>query len=163
MLSLIPTNAADLKDVIRMEHHPDNKEFIIPYSLSQHQQALESEDEAHLKLTTEEGSTIGFVLLAGLNNPNQSVEFRRIVVALKGMGYGRQAVALVKEHCFEHLLCHRLWLDVFEDNGRARQLYKSEGFIEEGTMRECIKQDGIYRNLVFMSMLQREYLRPARH
>jgi diamine N-acetyltransferase len=160
MLSLLPTEPSDLKDIIRLEHHPDNKEFILPYSLSRHQQALESDNEGHLKLMTDEGSIIGFVLLAGLNNPNQSVEFRRIVVALKGMGYGRQGIALVKEHCFEHLMCHRLWLDVFEDNERARQLYRSEGFVEEGIMRECIKQDGIYRNLVLMSMLQGEYLNP---
>lgn len=161
MLNLKPTEPADLPEIVRLEHHPENTEYILPYSLSRHRQALESKDEMHLKLITGEGSLAGFVLLAGLENPNSTVEFRRIVVALKGMGHGRQAIRLVKEYCFEHLMCHRLWLDVFEDNARARQLYSSEGFVEEGIMRECIKHKGLYRNLVLMSILESEYLNPT--
>ncbi|AHM60828.1 hypothetical protein D770_12870 [Flammeovirgaceae bacterium 311] len=161
MLSLIPTEPADLPEIVRLEHHPENMEYILPYSLSRHQQALESKDEVHLKLMTADGSLAGFVLLAGRENPHSAVEFRRVVVSLKGMGYGRQAIRLVKEYCFERLMCHRLWLDVFEDNARARYLYSSEGFVEEGIMRECIKQKGLYRNLVLMSILQSEYLNPT--
>jgi len=63
----------------------------------------------------------------------------------------------VKKYCFEKLNCHRLWLDVFDFNSRARHLYKSEGFTEEGLIRECIKREDGYKNLVLMSILKQEY------
>jgi len=34
---------------------------------------------------------------------------------------------------------HRLWLDVKEQNTRARAVYEKEGFRYEGTLRECLK------------------------
>jgi diamine N-acetyltransferase len=51
-----------------------------------------------------------------------------------------------------------LWLDVKDFNHRARTLYASEGFVVEGTLRECLKaDDGSFESLVVMSLLKREY------
>jgi len=52
---------------------------------------------------------------------------------------------------------HRLWLDVKSKNARARHLYQSEGFVEEGVMRECLLEDGHFESLVLMSMLRQEF------
>jgi RimJ/RimL family protein N-acetyltransferase len=50
-----------------------------------------------------------------------------------------------------------LWLDVFEHNARARHVYRSVGFVEEGVLRECVKQQERYASLVVMSILENEY------
>ena len=58
---------------------------------------------------------------------------------------------------FVDLAAHRLWLDVYTDNERARRTYRALGFVEEGTMLDCIWQGGKFRPLVLMSMLESEY------
>ena len=40
-----------------------------------------------------------------------------------------------------------------EDNARARHLYTSFGFTEEGIMREATQRDGVWLSLVLMSIL----------
>lgn len=97
----------------------------------------------------EDGEAVGYVILANLH---KSVELRRIVVAEKGRGYGRAAVRQIKRLVFEELGAPRPWLDVKENNSRARHIYTSEGFTIEGTSRECLEP------LVIMSILEREYI-----
>jgi len=58
---------------------------------------------------------------------------------------------------FREFCAHRLWLDVYQDNSRARQVYRDLGFVEEGVLRECIQRGEEYRSLVVMSMLEAEY------
>ena len=64
---------------------------------------------------------------------------------------------LVKKIAFENLGAHRLWLEVMEANGRAIQLYRSEGFTCEGLHREGLKQGENFVSLKVMSMLANEY------
>ena len=85
-----------------------------------------------------------------------SIEFRRIVVVRKGRGFGRSIVRAVKELCFNELQAHRLWLDVKAHNDRARSLYKSENFSEEGLLRECIRGPLGFESLVVMALLHHE-------
>lgn len=107
--------------------------------------------------TKPESALIGFLLLAGRASAHQSVEFRRIVIAEKGKGYGKEALKLVKQLVFEQWQAHRLWLDVFDHNQRARQVYASEGFVEEGILRECVLRGEHFESLVMMSLLAHEY------
>jgi RimJ/RimL family protein N-acetyltransferase len=79
------------------------------------------------------------------------------VITDKGKGYGRQALRLIKQLTFDHLLFHRLALDVKVHNARARSLYTCEGFVEEGILRDRLKSDQGYESLVLMSMLASEY------
>ncbi|MCU1265873.1 MAG: GCN5-related N-acetyltransferase [Acidobacteria bacterium] len=95
--------------------------------------------------------------MAGLTDPNQSVELRRIVVTEKNKGYGQEALGLIKRLAFVERGAHRLWLDVKQQNSRARHVYESHGFIVEGVLRECVKAEAGFDSLVVMSMLREEY------
>ena len=141
---------------IGSKNEPENMTFIGAYSFESHQQVIDNKDELHLTFATNE-RLIGYAILMGLENPNNAIELKRITIAEKGKGYGRAALKLIKNYCFEQLKCHRLWLDVFDFNERARHLYRSEGFVEEGIIRECIKREDGYKNLVLMSVLKQEY------
>ena len=156
ILQLMLTIKEDLPNIIEIENHQDNSRFIGAYPLERHYEVIENPDELHLTFKDQE-KIIGYAILLGLTNPNNAIEFKRIAIAEKGKGYGRAAVKAVKKYCFEKLNCHRLWLDVFEFNTRALYLYKSEGFKEEGLLRECIKMDDGYKNLILMSLLKPEY------
>lgn len=82
--------------------------------------------------------------MTGLENSNRSIEFRRFIICNKGRGLGRETIRLIKKIAFEHLNAHRLWLDVRIKNKRAQNLYKSEGFKEEGIFRDSVLFNGHY-------------------
>ena len=155
-LRLRPTTEADLDFVVKAESDPDNRPFIIPWPRHRHVAALRDPDIDHRIAEDEGRNLVGFVILAGLTNADASVEFRRIVVVSKRRGFGRAMVRAVKRLAFNELQAHRLWLDVKEHNTRARTLYLSEGFSEEGLLRECIRSQVGFESLVVMALLRHE-------
>ena len=108
-------------------------------------------------IVEENDGRAGFVILRGLLSVNRCIELKRIVIADPGHGLGRQVLRAIIDQAFGEFSAHRLWLDVFEDNDRARHFYRSLGFTEEGTLRECIRIGDRYRSLVVMSILKTEY------
>ncbi len=159
-IALRPTTEADLDYVIKMERSPENAPFIRQWSIQQHQSAISDDNMAHLIVQkTPDNKAIGYIILVGLENPDQSIELKRMVIEEKSKGLGRESLQLVKKMVFENLGAHRLWLEVMEHNDRAIQLYKSEGFISEGMHCESLKQGENFVSLKVMSILAHEYNR----
>ena len=153
-LRLRPTMLSDLDWVVSVERDGANLPFITPWERPQHEGAIRFPDSRHFILEEGDALTrIGFAILQGCRNPNGSVELKRLVLQAKGRGLGRAAVRQLK--------AHRFWLDVKGLNTRAFKLYESEGFVEEGRLRESVRvtidgADG-YDSLIVMSLLDREY------
>ena len=161
-LRLRPTMLSDLDWVVSVERDVANLPFITPWERPQHEGAIRFPDSRHFILEEGDGlERAGFVILQGCRNPNGSVELKRLVLQSKGRGLGRAAVRQLKGLAFTQLKAHRFWLDVKALNTRAYKLYESEGFIEEGRLRESVRvtidgADG-YDSLIVMSLLDREY------
>ena len=161
-LRLRPTMLSDLDYVVSVETDAHNLPFITPWERTQHEGAVRFPDFRHFIVEAGAGySSAGFVILQGCRNPQRSVELKRIVLQAKGHGLGRACVRQLKQMAFRDLHAHRFWLDVKQLNSRALALYASEGFVEEGRLRESVRvtvdgADG-YDSLVVMSMLDREY------
>lgn len=157
MIELKPTTEFDLGVVLAAEADDDTSKYIIPWPRERHLAALADSDCAHLMICDiGSGEYLGFVLLYGMASQNRSIELRRIVCTRKGCGVGRATIQEIKRLAFGRLNAHRLWLDVKSKNIRARRLYASEGFIEEGVMRECLLEGDGFESLVLMSILQAE-------
>lgn len=149
---------SDLDFVISVEQDEGNRPFITPWERTQHEGAVRFPDFRHFIVETGENyESSGFVILQGCRNPHRSVELKRIVLQSKGQGYGRACVRLLMQMAFRDLGAHRFWLDVKSLNERAQALYRSEGFVEEGRLRESVKTDDGYDSLIVMSMLESEY------
>ena len=169
-LRLRPTMLSDLDWVVTIEQDGVNRPFITPWERTQHEGAIRFPDCRHFIVEQNVGPQTsaaplpppaGFVILQGCRNPHGSVELKRLVLQPKGQGLGRACVRLLKAMAFTQLKAHRFWLDVKSLNTRAHQLYLSEGFVEEGRLRESVRvaldgADG-YDSLIVMSMLDREY------
>lgn len=158
-LILRPTEENDLEFVVRIESEASADGVVTRQSFAEHEKYLTDEDVRHL-IVEADGEAVGYLILAGLlDTENETIEFRRIVVAEKGKGYGRRALQLAKKIAFEELSAHRLWLDVIDFNERARRLYESENFRVEGVWRERYKaQNGNgCESLIFMAILRNEY------
>jgi RimJ/RimL family protein N-acetyltransferase len=161
-LRLRPTMLSDLDYVASLETDPQNLPFITPWERTQHEGAVRIPDFRHFIVEAgAAGQRDGFVILQGCRNPHRSIELKRLVLQSKGRGLGRQCVRTLKRLAFRDLHAHRFWLDVKSLNTRALALYASEGFVEEGRLRESVRistegADG-YDTLVVMSLLDREY------
>jgi len=155
-VTLRPTTASDLDFVTEAERAAENLPFVTSWPRERHATAIVQDDLAHWIIEHREVGRAGFVILAGLRDANRSIEFRRIVVTAKRRGIGRAVVREVKRRAFGEMEAHRLWLDVKEHNERARRLYRSEGFVEEGVLRECFRGEHGYESLVVMSLVASE-------
>lgn len=158
---------SDLEYVVAVEHDAANLPFITPWDRTQHEGAVRFPDFRHFIVEAAPAfERTGFVILQGCRSPHRSVELKRIVLQAKGRGLGRECVRVLKRMAFLDLHAHRFWLDVKALNERALALYRSEGFVEEGRLREAVRvaADGgggadaaDYDSLVVMGLLDREF------
>lgn len=152
---LTNTILSDIDKIIEFENI--NRQFVHQYTKERHIALLTDNDCLHLSIRRlDNGKLIGHMIIFGLCNQNKVLEFRRLTINEKGLGFGREAVSLLKQLCFDKLGFHRLWLDVYDDNHRAIKLYESEGFVKEGILRENIKTECGYRSQRIYSILENE-------
>ena len=162
VLAIRATAEADLNFVVELENAADNRQFIGHWQYEDHLRALSDPDIRHLILENQPagqpvGQLVGYVIITGLNDIDQSINLKRIAIAQKGHGYGHEAIQLLQKLAFETWLAHRFWLDVKDYNLRAKHLYETEGFVVEGTLREAHKTPSGYESMIIMSILRSEY------
>lgn len=156
---LRPTVPADLDFVQQAETAAHATGFVGQWTRDRHLQSLNDPDERHwMVVDAATQARVGYVILLGVQDPNQCLLIKRIVISQAGQGYGRSALIQVLEIAFTQLQAHRVWLDVMEDNERARSLYRSLGFVEEGRLREAAKTVTGYKSQWVMAMLRSEFL-----
>ena len=158
MIQLRPAQETDLDFVLAVESANDNRPYIGQWSREQHHAVLTDPDHRfYIVERNPDHTPVGYVILQGLTDPNRTVQIRRIAITEKGKGYGRQTLRQAKQLAFKAFNTHRLWLDVKTYNPRAQHLYQSEGFVVEGTLRECLNMGDRFESLTLMSMLRHEY------
>lgn len=156
-INIAKTDDGDLDFVLAAERNEENSPYVAQWSREQHIKALNDPDILHVLIKEEPDGNIGYAILAGLESKTRSIELKRLVIVDKGRGLGRASLESFKSLAFKQLNAHRLWLDVREGNDRARHLYKSVGFFEEGLIRDCILIDGKFKSHYIMSILEHEY------
>lgn len=161
-LLLRPAVAADIPWIASLERHPEARSFVGQWSEERHLQTLSSGDARYFVSGPESGAMQAFAILRGIEEASRSIELKRLVVATTGRGLGRQILKELMRIIFEEFQAHRMYLDVYEDNARARHVYESLGFVYEGIMREAGERDGEFISLHLMSMLDREFLNVTR-
>jgi len=148
----------DLDYIMDVEYITENAKYVIPYTRATHMSTLNTKGAVHLIIETIDGlEKVGFLMIAGLDNPAKEIEFTRIILAAKGKGYGHETLQMLISWAFDDLKFHRAWLDCKDHNARALHVYEKAGFQREGLIRETILTDGVYENLVILGILDREY------
>ena len=74
-----------------------------------------------------------------------------------GKGYGTDAMRTILMVGFHWYNLHRIYLRVVADNARAVRSYEKCGFQHEGCARESVFINGVYKDLLWMSMLAHEF------
>ncbi|MGW5670386.1 GNAT family N-acetyltransferase [Micromonospora sp. NPDC003776] len=110
------------------------------------------------------GECVGEVVLNEWDADHETCNFRTLIgPAGRGRGLGTEAVRLIVGYGFEQLGLHRIALEVFAFNPRARRVYEKVGFVAEGTLREVLRDGDDRVDATVMSILAPEWARHRGH
>ena len=119
---------------------PEQEELARDWLLSRNVQG----DRLDLAVTDKEtGECVGEAVLNQWDPGNESCNFR-IFLGPQGRdrGFGTEATRLIVGYGFEQLGLHRIALEVYAFNPRARRTYEKVGFEAEGVLRQSLRYDG---------------------
>ena len=101
---------------------------------------------------------VGEVVLNEWDQANNSCNFRILIGPTgRDQGLGSIATKLIVKYAFNYLKLHRLELEVYTFNPRARHVYEKNGFIYEGTRRQVLNYDGQWYDADLLAMLKSDY------
>ncbi len=109
-------------------------------------------------LRKEDRVYLGDVVLSDVDEDNGSAAFRIALTGpdVFGKGYGTEATKLILGYAFDVVGLHRVSLEVFDFNPRARRAYEKAGFVQEGVQREALWWDGEWHDVVTMALLKND-------
>jgi diamine N-acetyltransferase len=148
---------ADIVQICALERLPEFRTLVGSWPEEEHRRLLADPTAAYLIAEDSPGEIAGFAILRGLRSEQRQVELKRLVVRTPNEGVGKKLLTEAVERAFGEHHAHRIFLDVFVTNERARDVYEKFGFRKEGIMRDAFYRDGTYHSLVLMSLLESEY------
>jgi RimJ/RimL family protein N-acetyltransferase len=106
------------------------------------------------------GECVGEVVLNQYEEGNRSCNFRTLFgPAGQNRGLGTEATRMIVGYGFERLGLHRISLEVYAFNPRARRVYEKVGFVAEGVLRESLRFRDDWIDATVMSILDYEWAR----
>jgi RimJ/RimL family protein N-acetyltransferase len=169
---LRPFRADDIPVLAAIIDDPEVRRFTGSAHLTFDRQQLQSvyqarahqADRLDLAVTDKAtGELVGEVVLNRWDRHNRSCNFRTFVGPRgRGRGLGTEATRLIVGYGFSQVRLHRISLDVFSFNQRARRVYEKVGFVVEGIERETLLYEDTWFDSIRMSLLDREWTRQTR-
>nr|WP_239471727.1 GNAT family protein [Olsenella profusa] len=122
---------------------------------------VDDPDRYDLLLVTPDGSVVGESVINETDWQARSANYRIALFGpgARGRGLGTWVVESTRDLAFGELGLHRLSLDVFSVNPRARHVYEKAGFKVEGVARDAVwlgPEEG-YCDDVLMALLEDEW------
>lgn len=95
----------------------------------------------------------------GFDDADQSADIGIMIgnKKFRDKGYGTQAMELLLKVGFDIHNLHRISLDVYATNLRAKRVYEKVGFVEEARKRQGMYKNGEYVDVFIMSILRSEW------
>ncbi|MFD0713733.1 GNAT family N-acetyltransferase [Paenibacillus sp. GCM10027626] len=139
--------------------------FLYPHTMGETESFLQSildkegEHRGFVIADKESGAYIGQIDLFKFDWKNRAAELGIVIGSRQwqGQGYGAEAIGVLQRFVFEQLNMNRLQLEVHDYNARAIRCYQKCGFTEEGRLRQRHYRNGIYSDIIVMSILRSEY------
>jgi RimJ/RimL family protein N-acetyltransferase len=118
-------------------------------------------DEVFVIERAADGAYLGNVGIHQIHWPSRVGRLACIIAsrAEMGRGYGSAAIRAILDWAFARPApaLHKVWLMCFRENLRAQAIYRRIGFVEEGILREEYFHQAAWRDMVRMSVLDREW------
>lgn len=121
--------------------------------------AVKEEDKYFFLLQNPEGKIIGETMINEIDEELRCANFRIAIFQPNelGKGIGTWATEMTRDFAFEKLNLHRLELDVFSFNPRAKRTYEKAGFQVEGILKDAVVDGNTYADDILMAILEEEW------
>lgn len=140
----------------RLANGEEEKE-IAPAQLEEIYEDWSVAEDRAVWVIQERGRVVGEILLLDLDHKNLACGMRLWIAGETDRGLGPRAIELALAHAFDTVGLHRVALEVYDHNPRAKHVYEKLGFVLEGTLRDSLRLDEGWVDLHMMSMLRPEW------
>lgn len=98
---------------------------------------------------------VGTAYLRDINYNFEKAEFGVFIGErdASGLGYGTEAASLMLEYAFKTLHLHKIYLRLLSTNSIAEKSYLKAGFVREAYLKDEIKADGQFIDIIIMSKI----------
>jgi len=69
-------------------------------------------------------------------------------------GFGTDAIRTLVRFAFEEMNLRKLRINVFDYNEKAKHVLTAQGFVEEGKLRRDFYREGVYHDIVILSIFR---------
>jgi diamine N-acetyltransferase len=152
-----PATEADTSAIIAMHDLPHVAHLLNKPTIEDVARRLKHESCCDFIALDANGELAGLLLVD--RTDGWLYEVSRIVAVREREGIGSYLLRWALRYAFEENATHRVFLEVHENNVRARRLYESVGFLQEGTYRDGFRNptDGSFENLCPYGLLESDY------
>lgn len=121
--------------------------------------AQSRQNRGEYQFAVETRDTHAFIGRCGFINvdwKNRSAEITVLIGdgALRGKGYGTDAVRTLLRFGFDEMNLHKASAQVFTFNEAALRCYEKCGFVREGLLREEVYRDGRYQDVAVLGLIR---------
>ena len=128
-LRLRPTRPAEIDFVLALEGDGENAPFIGSWTRDEHLATLFHPEREHWIVESGDGERkLGYLIAYDLRRLDCGAFVKRLVVADKSRGVGREALRQFCDHAFRDLGAPFVWLSVKPENERGLRAYRGVGF-----------------------------------
>lgn len=103
---------------------------------------------------------VGTIGLDDIDFVNRWAELGNLLIGEQdclGKGLAREALRLLLDYSFLRLNLNRVQVRIYADNERVIMMHRHCGFRDEGVLRQAQFDGGVYKDVLLMSILSREY------
>lgn len=111
------------------------------------------------EIHADDGTLIGIAFVSDVSEHNAHASIG-ITIGNRdywGKGYGRDALTVLLDYCFQDLKLHRVAAETFEFNDAWRRLVKWAGFEREGLVAEYVRRGDRYWDKEIYGLLEGAY------
>lgn len=142
--------------------HDDAQTAAVPWTVAQLQEiyarwADDTDRVVWAVVDLGTGHVAGEAVLLDHDPDNASIGFRIWLGGARDRGLGTEATRIAVGHAFDTLGLHRVELEVYAFNPRARRVYEKVGFVLEGTKREALRYADGWVDAHVMAILAHEW------
>jgi len=133
----------------------------LPVSEWEHQDfyraLIKDKTRIFFSILTGRRQSIGICALKHIDSKNRKAELYICLYgrAVRGKGFGKEAVGQLLDYAFNTLNLNRVYLYTPAYNAAALSCYRRAGFVEEGRFKEDIYSGGRYYDSIHMAFLRR--------
>jgi UDP-4-amino-4,6-dideoxy-N-acetyl-beta-L-altrosamine N-acetyltransferase len=160
---LVPISDMDTENIIKWRNNKNVKTYFLFQSqitINTHKEWMEKivntgKARQFIIYVKKSDKPVGSVYLRDIDTQYEKAEFGIFIGEdeARGKGYGSEAAELVCNYGFQTLKLHKIFLRVFADNTNAIHSYERAGFEKEAYLKDEVKINSKFRDIVLMSRI----------